>query len=152
MIKIYLTSRTKSGRLAVQWLQEYNLKYVQRNISKRNSLEAVEIKEILSLTENGFDDLINKRSKMFKELRYNIYDYTTEELIRTIIENPTIIKLPIIVNEKNIVIGYNREEIRCFLPKEYRKIFWVMIFRAEHKNRGILYENKESGFWNSDVQ
>lgn len=30
-------------------------------------------------------------------------------------------KLPIIIDEKKIVIGFNEREIRCFLSKEYRR-------------------------------
>ena len=39
-----------------------------------------------------------------------------------LVKNPSVIKLPIIIDEKKIVIGFNEREIRCFLSKEYRRM------------------------------
>ena len=74
----------------------------------------------MALSENGFDDLINKRTKKFQALEIDENECSTEYLIEILIKNPSMIKLPIIIDEKKIVIGFNEREIRCFLSKEYR--------------------------------
>lgn len=121
MIKVYYLSSTNSGRKAMKWLENHNLQYVDRKITKKNPVEGHEIKKILALAENGFDDLINSRTKKFQALEIDENECSTEYLIEILIKNPSMIKLPIIIDEKKIVIGFNEREIRCFLSKEYRR-------------------------------
>ena len=45
-----------------------------------------------------------------------------EELITFIKENPSILKRPIMVDDRRIQVGYNEEEIRTFIPREAREI------------------------------
>lgn len=120
MIEVYYLSNTSSGRTAMKWLENHNLQYIDRKITKKNPIEVHEIKKILALSESGFDDLINSRTKKFQALDINENECSTEYLIRILIKNPSVIKMPIIIDEKKIVIGYNEREIRCFLSKEYR--------------------------------
>ena len=37
-------------------------------------------------------------------------------------QNPTLLKRPIIVNDRLIQVGYNEEEIRVFIPRELRNL------------------------------
>lgn len=121
MIKVYYLSNTNSGRTAMKWLENHNLQYVDRQITKKKPLDVHEIKKILALAENGFDDLINFRTKKFQALEIDENECSTEYLIEILSKNPSMIKLPIIIDEKKIVIGFNEREIRCFLTKEYRR-------------------------------
>lgn len=121
MIKVYYLSNTNSGRTAMKWLENHNLQYVDRKITKKKPLDVHEIKKILALAENGFDDLVNSRTKKFQALEIDENECSTEYLIEILIKSPSMIKLPIIIDEKKIVIGFNEREIRCFLSKEYRR-------------------------------
>lgn len=121
MIEVYYLSNTSSRRTAMKWLENHNLQFVERKITKKNPIEIYELKKILIRAENGFDDLINFRTKKFRTLEINESECSTEYLIRILIDNPSVIKLPIIIDEKKIVIGFNEREIRCFLSKEYRR-------------------------------
>lgn len=76
---------------------------------------------MLVRAENGFDDLMNTRAKKFKELEINENECSTEYIIKLLIKNPSVIKLPIIIDEKKLVVGFNKREIRCFLSKGYRR-------------------------------
>lgn len=140
MIKVYIVSSINSGRQVIKWLEEHNLSYVKRTITRKNPLRVAEIKKILFLTENGFDDLINIRSRKYKELGIDICTYTTEELINIIIENPTIIKSPIVLNKKKIIIGYNKEEMRVLLPRNYK-----IAVKNMHMLASILNEDIPEG-------
>ena len=71
MIKVYYLSNANSGRMAMKWLENHNLQYVDRKITKEKPIEVHEIKKILALAENGFDDLINSRTKKFQALEIN---------------------------------------------------------------------------------
>lgn len=44
------------------------------------------------------------------------------ELIKFIQDNPSVLKRPIMIDERRFQVGYNAEEIRVFIPKELRKL------------------------------
>ena len=46
----------------------------------------------------------------------------TDELIQFIKKNPSILKRPIILNERSFQVGYDEEEIGVFVPKELRAL------------------------------
>mgnify|MGYP003456398149 FL=1 len=75
---------------------------------------------MLANSENGFDDIISTRSKVFKEKQLEPDNMTIQELVDFIIENPSVLKRPIIINENELQVGYNNEDITIFLPKELR--------------------------------
>ena len=50
---------------------------------------------------------------------YNVYEKILEKLI---IDNPSILRRPIIVEDNKLQVGYNEEDIRVFIPAELRKI------------------------------
>lgn len=47
---------------------------------------------------------------------------STNELIHFIQKNPSILKRPIMIDERRFQVGYNAEEIRAFIPRELRKL------------------------------
>ncbi|WP_438785593.1 ArsC/Spx/MgsR family protein [Enterococcus sp. DIV0421] len=87
----------------------------------KNPIEIHETKKILFFAENGVDDLINSWTKKFQVLEIDENECSTDYLIAILIKNPLMIKLPVIIDEKKIVIGFNEREIRWFLSKEYRR-------------------------------
>lgn len=120
MIKVYYLSNNNSGRKAMNWLEKHNLQMIERKITKKYPIEISENKHMLVRAENGFDDLIKWRTKKFTDLVSNVNDCSTEYLIDILIKYPTLIKLPIIIDEKKLFVGFNEREIRCFLSKIYR--------------------------------
>ncbi len=120
MLKVYTSPSCSSCRKAVAFLKEKNIAFQEKNILS-SVLNEKELKEILAKSENGTDDIISKRSKIFKESNVDVEQMTISQLISFIRQNPTILKRPIIVNDRLIQVGYNEEEIRVFIPRELRK-------------------------------
>ena len=60
--------------------------------------------------------------KIMKDKNIDINDMKISELITFIKENPSILKRPIMVDDRRIQVGYNEEEIRTFIPREAREI------------------------------
>lgn len=121
MVTIYTTPSCTSCRKAIDWLEENEIPYEQRNISTE-PLSKDEIKSIMSLTENGTDEIISTRSKAFTELNVDIDEIPLSDLFTLIQSKPNLIKRPIIADDKRIQIGYNEAEIRKFIPREVRDI------------------------------
>ncbi|MBT2686691.1 transcriptional regulator Spx [Bacillus sp. ISL-47] len=119
MVNLYLTSSCGSCRKARAWLEEHQIDYIERNILT-DPLTVDEIKSILRLTENGTEEIISTKSKAFKELNVNIDSLPLKELYKLIMENPQMLRRPIIQDEKRLQVGFNEEEIRSFLPRKFR--------------------------------
>ncbi|MCD8027634.1 MAG: transcriptional regulator Spx [Erysipelotrichaceae bacterium] len=121
MIRIYTAPSCASCRKVKAWLKEHQIPYVEKNIFS-TLLREGELRELLERSENGTDDIISKRSKIIKENKVNIDDMSVNELIHFIQENPSILKRPIIIDERRFQVGYNAEEIRAFIPRELRRM------------------------------
>jgi regulatory protein spx len=121
MIKIYTSPSCSSCRKVKKWFEEQQIPFEERNIFNA-ALDPVELKEILFKSENGTEDIISERSKIVKEKKVNVEDMTISEMISFIRENPSVLKRPIVVNDRRIQVGYNEEEIRSFIPQA-RRIF-----------------------------
>ncbi|SDC28974.1 regulatory protein spx [Pelagirhabdus alkalitolerans] len=119
MVTLYTSPSCTSCRKAKAWLEEHDIPYRERNIFS-DTLSLDEIKEILRMTEDGTDEIISTRSKVFQKLKVDIDQMPLKELIDVIQENPGILRRPIIIDEKRLQVGYNEDEIRRFLPRKVR--------------------------------
>lgn len=121
MIDLYLSPSCTSCRKARAWLQGYKVPYIEHNILTQ-PLTADDLRQILSKTENGTEDIISTRSKIFQKLSVDVDNLTISELIELVTEHPNLLRRPIITDEKHLQIGFNEDEIRAFLPREYRRV------------------------------
>jgi regulatory protein spx len=119
MVTLYLTPSCTSCRKARAWLEEHGIEYTERNILTE-PLTVDEIKSILRLTEDGTEEIISKNSNTYKELNVDIDSLPLKQLYQLIMENPKMLRRPIMLDEKRIQVGYNDEEIRSFLPRKLR--------------------------------
>lgn len=120
MIVLYSSPGCASCRKVRQWLKDKNLKFIEKNIFT-SMLSEKEIKYLLMRTDNGAEDIISQRSKVMQESTINIDELSISELIVFIQRHPSVLKRPIVMNEKSFLIGYDEEEIDAFLPHELRK-------------------------------
>ena len=121
MIVVYTSPGCASCRKVKQWLKDRELPFIEKNIFK-TLLNTNEIKHLLMRSENGSDDIISKRSKIIQESNIDIDAMTTDQLIRFIKQNPSVLKRPIILDETSFQVGYDEEEIAVFVPQELRKV------------------------------
>ena len=120
MIRLYTSPGSQSCRKARNWLNQHKMSYIEKNIFS-SQLQEDELREFLERSENGTDDIVSMRSKVFKSVDVDIDHMSVQELIRFIQENPSVLKRPIIMDEKRFLVGYNDEEIRAFMPKAMRQ-------------------------------
>lgn len=121
MIKLFISPSCTSCRKARQWLDDYGLDYEEKNVY-HSPLTRIELKQILSLTENGTKDIISYRSQAYQNLNVDMNELSMNELIDLFIEYPSLVRRPIIMDDRRLQIGYNEEEIRSFLPRDIRRI------------------------------
>ena len=144
MITIYTTPSCSSCRKAKKWLDDHRIEYVEKNLFT-HPLTDEDINLILANAENGFDDIISTRSKVFKEEQLDIEDMRISELIEFIKANPSVLKRPIIVDENRMQVGYNEEEIRVFIPKRLRELLMRVDMSADMEDE---YEKALQTYFN----
>ena len=121
MIKIYIINNGSSVRRTKQWLMDHNLDYEEINLLT-NSICREDFYKILSMTDRGVEDLISKRSLVYKKLSLDFEKLYIEDVIQIMNENSGLFRCPIIVDESHLQIGFNKDDIRQFIPHEARKI------------------------------
>jgi regulatory protein spx len=119
MVTVFTTPSCGSCRKAKAWFEEHQIDYSERNIIA-DPLTIDEIKSILRLTEEGTDEIISTNSKVFQELNVDIESLPLNALYKLIINNPKMLRRPIIIDEKRLQVGYNEDEISRFLPRRLR--------------------------------
>lgn len=119
MVTLYTSPSCTSCRKARAWLEEHEIPFEERNIFSE-PLSIDEIKQILRMTEDGTDEIISTRSKVFQKLNVNVESMPLQDLYRLINEHPGLLRRPIIIDDKRLQVGYNEDEIRRFLPRKVR--------------------------------
>lgn len=122
MIVLYYSLSNSSCKKAMQWFKEHHIEFCEkkiREISREDLLHA------LYLSENGFPDLLKRTSQCESEVKNLIkqcQSLSFNEAINFVLEHPQILKLPFMIDEKRLVLGYNVETIRSFIPRVYRNV------------------------------
>ena len=119
MVILYTSPSCTSCRKARAWLKENKIPFQERNIFS-DPLNVDEIKRLLMMTEEGTEEIISTRSKIFQELGVNIDELSTGTLIKLVAKYPGLLRRPIMMDDKRLQVGYNEDEIRRFLPRSVR--------------------------------
>jgi regulatory protein spx len=117
MVILYTSPGCASCRKARQWLCDNHISFIEKNIFS-NLLRSTEIKYLFSRCENGTEDIISKRSKAYLTSNIDFDELTLDELVLFVQKNPSILKRPILLSEKSMVIGYDDDEITTFIPRK----------------------------------
>ncbi|MFQ6324153.1 ArsC/Spx/MgsR family protein [Lactococcus garvieae] len=121
MIKIYYRGSCGSSRRAISWFEKYNIDVQKQQISKMTRNDLV---KLLKHSDEGLIDILKRPGKSSTEvkdaLRY-MELLSFNEALAFLLSHPYVLQTPIIMDERNHLIGYNVDEIRKFLPKEYRR-------------------------------
>lgn len=120
MVTIFTSPSCTSCRKALAWLKANQIPMIERNIFKE-PLTRDELKMILRLTEDGTEEIISTRSNQFQKLNINLDELKLSELIDLLMKEPTLLKRPLMVDDQRLQVGYNEDEIRCFLPRTVRQ-------------------------------
>ncbi|WAX16656.1 hypothetical protein LC76P1_00219 [Lysinibacillus phage LC76P1] len=137
-----------SVRSARKWFTEHGIEYIERSV-KHDPLTVTEAMQLLSMTENGVDDLIGTRSKAYQANKHLFEDeraLTVKQVCRLITENPSLLTYPIVLKDGLMMSGFNAEDVRAFMPRHMKKAEKRAIYKADrvlNKFRG--YEPSQEG-------
>lgn len=123
MIKIYQkSSSNQSAERVTSWFKKRNIPYV---VISKTSLCKEDIVRVLELSNKGFEEIIvseSKAPKLYSELRSScgMDQISTEQMIQFILKNQQLLRSPITFDDRRLLIGYNNEDIRTFIPWRLR--------------------------------
>ena len=146
MIKIYVSPSCSSCRKVKKWFDERKIPYEEKNIFTSN-LKEEELRDILTKSENGTDDIISSKSKIVKEQKVDLDSMSISEMISFIRKNPSVLKRPIMVDDEHdrMQVGYNSDDIRIFIPKAQRDLDMMCYaqdcIKQEEEERKIIAKN-----------
>lgn len=121
MINLYCGTSSRTSRQAIAWFDDNKIKFKEKRIEQISQRDLV---HILRLSENGFFDILKSAQgsgTRVHTIREHIKYSNFNEAIDYLMEHLDILRVPIIFDEHRLIVGYNSEAIRTFIPKEYRK-------------------------------
>ncbi|AGL89942.1 Spx/MgsR family RNA polymerase-binding regulatory protein [Candidatus Phytoplasma australiense] len=148
MVIFYTSFNCSSCQKAKKWLKQHRIEFIERSLFGHD-FQQKDIDLILKNCLHGFDDIISKLSKFFKEQNIDFNNLSTKEVKQIIMQKRSILKRPILVEGQKIQIGFNSEGIRIFMPKNLRDFLMKndVFYKAKDKYKILLkkfFENKNN--------
>ena len=108
-MKIYHNPRCRKSREGIKYLESKKINFEVIDYIK-NNLSSEQIRNILKKLQLKPIELVRKNEAIWKE-KYKGKDFTDDQLIRILSNEPKLIERPIIVSKKLGVIGRPAENI-----------------------------------------
>ena len=108
-MKIYHNPRCRKSREGISYLESKKINFEVIDYIK-NNLSSEQIRNILKKLQLKPIEIVRKNEAIWKE-KYKAKDFTDDQLIKILSNEPKLIERPIIVSEKLAVIGRPAENI-----------------------------------------
>ena len=104
-------SKCSTCKKALKWLNDNNVKYLDRDIVS-NTPTKEELKNWINKSNIPINKWFNTSGLIYKELKLKdkLKEMTDDEKINLLSKNGKLIKRPIFVSEKIILIGFKEED------------------------------------------
>lgn len=113
MEKILFVQYPKCGtcQKAGKWLKENNITVDSRNIAEDNPTET-ELTEWIEKSGLPVNKFFNTSGKVYKEqnIKERVKNDSTKDLIKLLATNGMLVKRPIIVTDKAVLVGFKEDE------------------------------------------
>lgn len=121
MIKIYTISSNQETKEAERWLYAHKVKFIEVDLLKE-LVSTEEILRIVSLTEHGVEEIVETETRAYTRLNLNFKDLKLEDFMELLEENATLLKVPLMLDEKQLQIGFDEDKMQRFLEKPSKKV------------------------------
>ncbi len=109
MFTIYHNPKCAKSRAGLNYIKEKGLEYQVIEYMK-NILSRKELKDLLMKLNKGPKEIIRTQEDVYKE-KFRNKNFTEEEWITILLENPKLIQRPIVVSGYKAVLAQPAEEI-----------------------------------------
>jgi regulatory protein spx len=121
MITFYYGASSTSSQRAEDWFVKLGVEVCMKKI---NQISKEDLFQILFLSNKGFPEILKSKERTcsrYDKLIQECQELTFNQALDFVLEHPELLRTPLIFNHHNLVIGFNEDEIRTFLPQGYRK-------------------------------
>lgn len=96
---------------AKRWLENNNIEFIDRHIVEETPT-VEELKQWISLSNKDIKSWFNTSGLKYKELnlKEKLQNMTDEEKVKLLSSDGMLIKRPLIISEKNVLIGFKEQE------------------------------------------
>lgn len=115
MIKVLHNNSCSKSRAILEHLDENNVPFEIIDIVE-NPLSVLELKTVLKKLDLGVHDIIRKNESLYKE-NFSDKDFSEEEWLQILAENPSLIQRPILIKGSVAMIGRPVENVQFFIDK-----------------------------------
>lgn len=120
MIKVF---KNRSYNFAIERIttlfDDYHVSY---EVLSQTKMRRDYIQHMLEISESGFEQIMvskMKGKKLYSQVfgDTDIESFTMNEMIDILLLNPRLLRSPIIFNDTQLLVGYDPDAIRAFLPR-----------------------------------
>lgn len=115
MIKVLHNNTCSKSRAILEHLDENNVPFEIIDFIE-TPLTELELKTLLKKLNTDVQGLIRKNDRLYQE-RYMGKDFSEEEWIKILVENPSLIQRPILIKGSVAMVGRPIENVRFFIEK-----------------------------------
>lgn len=116
-VTFYTYPSCTSCRKTKKWLSAHSVNVQERHLFRETPTRQ-ELFTLLSMTSEGLDELLATRSRTFKSLNLDVEDMPLSAVVDLIIQEPKLLRRPILTDGETIVVGYNLEKLRSLTKKK----------------------------------
>jgi Spx/MgsR family transcriptional regulator len=114
MIEVYGIKNCDKIRSTKKWLEKEEIEYTFYDL-KKEPLTEKELREFVHRI--GLDVLVNKRGTTWRNLKLKDKNLSDEEMFQILLDNQTMIKRPVLINDEAILVGYDEEAFEGFVEE-----------------------------------
>ncbi|HLU34710.1 MAG TPA: Spx/MgsR family RNA polymerase-binding regulatory protein [Thermomicrobiales bacterium] len=110
-IQAYLYNSCSSCRKTDEILKESDVDYERREFFK-DRFTKEELRTLLEQNNLTVQDVISTRSTPYKQHALANRDLTDDEILDLMIEDPRLLRRPIVISGDTVIIGHNEKQLR----------------------------------------
>ena len=115
MIKVLHNNTCSKSRAILEHLDENNVPFEIIDFME-TPLTELELKTLLKKLNTDVQELIRKNDRIYQE-RYMGKNFSEDEWIKILVENPALIQRPILIKGSVAMVGRPIENVRFFIEK-----------------------------------
>lgn len=121
MNTVYHRTSCTSSKNTISWLKKYGIPV---DVVRIEYITKEVLIALLSLTDGGIDEIIKNQTRSNSVVAHKVKYLESlpfNEALDYLLQNPNLLKSPILIGENKYMIGFHSENIREFIPKSYRR-------------------------------
>lgn len=116
-IKALLYNSCTSCRKTESVLRESDVYFDKREYFK-DRFTKDELAALLRDAGLSVSDVLSRRSRVYQERNLAESDLSDDEILDLMVEEPTLLRRPIVIGEDRVVVGHNEQELRDLIAAE----------------------------------